>query len=151
DGVRLAVGALDVAEVDAAVPLDPGQDGQEGQVKCAQLRRGGGHGADLRGGAALAGRPGARLQGTARQIPPAGCGPPPIRGASPHPAAFSGPLYAPPTRRPAGTTCARALTAGRHSSPPACLALLPEKSPNLAHVVEAWPGLPDAIRRAVLA
>src|SRR5262245_41795219 len=70
------------------------------------------------GRAALAGRPVARLQGTARPIPRAGCGPPPIRGASPHPAAFSGPLYAPPTRRPAETTCARARTAGRHSLPP---------------------------------
>ena len=35
--------------------------------------------------------------------------------------------------------------------PPACLALLPEKSPNLAHVVAAWPDLPNAIRRAVMA
>ena len=39
----------------------------------------------------------------------------------------------------------------RAQFPPACLALLPEKSPNLAHVVAAWPDLPDAIRRAVLA
>jgi hypothetical protein len=31
------------------------------------------------------------------------------------------------------------------------LALLAEKSPDLARVVEAWPVLSDAIRRAVLA
>jgi hypothetical protein len=32
-----------------------------------------------------------------------------------------------------------------------CLAFLNQKSPDLVCVIEAWPGLPDAIRRAVLA
>jgi hypothetical protein len=31
------------------------------------------------------------------------------------------------------------------------LALLAKKSPDLARVVEAWPDLPEAIRRAILA
>jgi hypothetical protein len=31
------------------------------------------------------------------------------------------------------------------------LAFLKQKSPDLARVVEAWPDLPEAIRRAVLA
>src|SRR5262249_3365326 len=44
DGVRLAVGALDVAEVDAAVPLDARDDAQEGG-----LEAGGGRGAAGRG------------------------------------------------------------------------------------------------------
>jgi hypothetical protein len=32
-----------------------------------------------------------------------------------------------------------------------CLALLQEKDPDLAQVVERWPNLPDAIRQAVKA
>jgi hypothetical protein len=32
-----------------------------------------------------------------------------------------------------------------------CLALLAEKSPELACVVEAWPTLPDHIRKAIIA
>jgi hypothetical protein len=32
-----------------------------------------------------------------------------------------------------------------------CLALLAQKSPDLARVFDAWPTLPEPIRRAILA
>jgi hypothetical protein len=39
----------------------------------------------------------------------------------------------------------------RAQFPPRLLGAVAREMPNLAHVVAAWPDLPDAIRRAVLA
>jgi hypothetical protein len=64
-------GASDVAEVDAAVPLDAGQDGQEGDLEAGEGRgiAGRAHIGDLRLGTAPAGT--VRFMGTSTTRLPA--------------------------------------------------------------------------------